>query len=509
MSHVLAIDLGTSGVKVALVDRRGQVVAAASAPLPTIHLPDGGAEQDPQRWWEEIGACATRAMADAGCAPAAVEAVAVTSQYMSIVAVDAAGLPLMNAIMWMDRRGSRHLRAAGREIDVGLWLDRHGLPPIGGCDQAHIALIRAEHPDVYDAAAAFVEPVDHLNARLTGRIAATQTTAFPLMTVDNRTHGAIDHDAVLVDGAGLDAAKLPPLVPHDEIIGTVTPAAAAHLGITTRAVVLAGTLDSITSAVGSGVLDSRSCAVVIGTTSVIVTHVDRKVSDLEHGLISVPSPVPGRYFVMAENGVGGKALEHFLREVVYADDPLALGPFPDDAFTRAEAAASVVDAGCDGVLFLPWLVGSMAPVPDSRVRAGFVGLGLTTSRSHLTRAVYEGVALNAAWLLPHVASLAGGSWPAVTFGGGGAASSLWAQILADALDVDVHQLAQPGSTNARGAALLALERLGHLTLDDIPSLVPIRARVVPSPDRTSTYRAMLERFVELHELLRPRRKDLS
>ena len=497
---ILAIDLGSSGVKVAVVDREGTVLGSASASLPTIFLPGGGAEQDAEGWWREIGTCARQALDGDG---PRVEAVVVTTQYMSIIAIDSRGRPLMNAVMWMDRRGARHLRRAGLDIDIGLWLDRHGLVPLGPCDQAHIALIRTEHPDVYDAAAAFVEPVDYLNARLTGRITATQTTAFPLMTVDNRIHGALKYDDDLVDRLRLDVSKLPPLVPFDEIIGAVTPEAADHLGISERAVVVAGTIDSITSAVGCGVLDSSACGVIVGTTTVIVTHIDHKDADLDHGLISVPSPLPGKYFVMAENGLGGKALEFFVRNVVYGDDALALGPMPDDAFERAEAAAATTEPGAGGAMYLPWLVGSMAPVGDRDVRGGFMNLDLTTTRAHMARAVFEGVAFNAAWLLPHVEALAGGDWSSIRFGGGGAASSLWAQVLADAVGKGVEQLAGPRTTNARGAALLALDRLGHITLDDIPSLLKVTDTFDADPETTSRYRPMIDSFIEVHGLTRP------
>lgn len=498
MSHVLAVDLGSSGLKIALVDRAGQVTASASSRLETIHLPGGAAEQDPEAWWTALGDCARSITAGVE-----VEAVAVTSQYMSIVAIDARGRPLMNTIMWMDRRGSRHLRASDRDVDIELWLDRHGLVPIGGCDQGHIATIKAERPDVYDAAAAFVEPVDYLNARLTGRITATQTTAFPLMTVDNRRHGATDHDAELVLRARLDAAKLPPIVPFDEVIGTLTADAASHLGISDRAQVVTGTIDSITSAVGSGVIDRTTCGVIIGTTTVIVTHIDRKVSDLAHGLVSVPSPLPDRWFVMAENGLGGKALDHYVHNLAFPDSEASEG------FARAEGAAMTSPPGSRGVQYLPWLVGSMAPSADGGVRAGFVNIDLQSTRADMARAVYEGVAFNAAWLLPHVEAMAGSAWPSISFGGGGAASSLWAQILADATNKPVRRLANPGTTNARGAALLALAQLRHITIDDIPSLVEVADTFNPNPMNVAVYGPMIERFIELHGLLRPNRKEPS
>jgi xylulokinase len=502
MTHVVAVDLGTSGLKVAVVDDHGRVVGAAAEPLPTLFSPLGGAEQDAEVWWAATGRCSRQALAVAGLDGRSVAAVAVTAQYMSIVAIDAAGRPLAPAVMWMDARGARHHRPVPPG-DADLWIERHGLVPGGYDDHAHVAFLRAERPEVYAAAAAFVEPVDYLNARLCGRITATQNTAFPLIAIDNRRYGATEYDVELVSRAELDASKLPPLVAFDEILGEVTSDAAKHLGISERAVVVPGTIDSTTSAVGSGALDPRACSVVVGTTTVVVTHVDHKATDAAHGIISVPSPVPGHYFVMAENGVGGKALEFVLRNVVYADDALGSDPMPADAYTRAEAAAASVATGRGSPLFLPWLVGSMAPAPDGAVRGGFVNLGLTTSRADLVRAVYEGVALNAAWLVPHVAAFAAGTWDEVRFGGGAAASPLWADLLADALDTPVVRLAGAGSTNARGAAFLALARLGCLSLDDVPGLLDVAQRHEPDAKRAAVARNRLERFVEFHDLSRP------
>jgi xylulokinase len=137
------------------------------------------------------------------------------------------------------------------------------------------------------------------------------------------------------------------------------------------------------------------------------------------------------------------------------------------------------------------------------MRAGFLNLNLTTTRADLVRAVYEGVAFNAAWLLPHVAALAEASWPAIRFGGGAAASDLWAQILADAVGAEVEQLDGPRTTNARGAAFLALVRLGHISLDDIPAMLKVRGRYVPDPDVSAQYARLVERHVDFHTRNRP------
>jgi xylulokinase len=150
--------------------------------------------------------------------------------------------------------------------------------------------------------------------------------------------------------------------------------------------------------------------------------------------------------------------------VVYADDGFTTAARPDDAFARAEAVARAAGDAApanDGVRFYPWLTGSMAPAPDDHVRGGFTGMGLETTRAAMTRAVYDGVALNAAWLFEPFQAFTGVQYDEITFGGGAARSALWGDLLAAALGITVHRLAEPELTNARGAALLAFSVLGH------------------------------------------------
>jgi xylulokinase len=324
------------------------------------------------------------------------------------------------------------------------------------------------------------------------------------MCTDNRVWSRVGYDAELVARAGVDPMLLPPIVAGDEPIGPMTPAAAEHLGVTTAALVMPGTVDSITSAIGGGALEPSRVALVVGTTSVMATHVGAKAADLAHGITSIPSPLSDRYFVMAENGVGGRALDAWLHQVVFAHDGFALGPAPDDAFERSEAVAATADPGSGGVMFLPWLTGSMAPAPDDSVRGGFVGMGLSTTRSDMTRAVYEGVALNAAWLLDPFRAFTGVDYREITFGGGGARSALWGQILAAALGVTVHRLAEPQYTNARGAARLAFGALGRADLDGAGSgaWLPIAETHRADPAQAPAYAQLRERFAGFHAATR-------
>ena len=491
---VLAIDLGTGGPKVAIVRVDGSVLAWSHRSVSTRFVGDGGAEQDPHEMWASVVAATRDVLGRAGAdgAPARFAAVAVTSQYMSIIPVAANGMPTGPCVLWMDVRGADHNRTLLNDTTIALCIERHGLIPLpsGSDNIAHIHVLRRHHPDAYAAADAFVEPMDYINARLCGRVVATQSTMFGQLVCDNRTWGTVEYDPALVAATRLDPGKLPELHAMNGFIGEVGASVASELGLAAGIPVAVGTIDSITSAVGSGAIDSSAASVVIGTTSVMVSHIDRHRSNLVAGILAVPSPLTGQYFVMAENGVGGRALEWASRLFGYGD---VVNTAIDDA--------GAVAPGADGVGFLPWLLGSIAPNPNDDVRAAFVGMSLQHGRDHAIRAVLEGVALNLAWLLPAVEQFMATTVPFVRFGGGGAQSGLWAQILADALNRPVHQLAEPRTTNARGAAFLAFADLGRISIADVPGLLRVAAVHEPRAAHRAAMDAGLARLIALHAAL--------
>jgi xylulokinase len=488
---VLAIDLGTGGPKVALVAADGATVAWASRPVATRFIDGGGAEQDPDEMWTAVVDATRAALATEGPMPPIV-AVAVTSQYMSTIPVTANGMPTGPCVLWMDTRGAAHNLSLLTDESFFLFVERHGLIPLpsGNDNIAHIHVLRVFHPEAYDAATAFVEPMDYINARLTGRVCATQSTVFGQLVCDNRTWGLTEYDPELVAATHLDPEKLAPLAPMNGVIGSVTAAAAATLGIAAGLAVITGTIDSITSAIGTGALNATDGSVIIGTTSVLVSHIDEQRGDLGAGILAVPSPLVGKYYVMAENGVGGRALEWAMRLFGYGDQ-----------YAAATGDAAAISPGAEGVLFMPWLLGSIAPQPNDDVRGAFAGLSLRHDRRHMMRAVMEGVAVNLAWLRPAVESFVGHAFPFVRFGGGGAQSDLWAQMLADALDRPVHQVEEPRATNARGAAFLAFSTLGKLSIDDVPSLLRTQAVREPNPANRDSMDMALRNLKALHPAL--------
>ncbi|MFV8754592.1 xylulokinase [Nannocystaceae bacterium ST9] len=506
--HVLAIDLGTSGPKVAVVTLTGKVVAWQNRTTRLVLAEGGAAEQDPEDWWRAIVEATHAVIEQAGLTRDRVAAVAVTCHWAGVVAVNAQGTPLHPAIIWMDSRGARYMpELAGGLVRIegygvrklARWIRlTGGAPSLAGKEPvAHMALLRHEYPEVHRAAAMFLEPKDWLNHRLTGEFVATIDSIAVWWSTDNRDLAKVDYDPVLLERAGLDRAKLPRLVQATDVIGTLTSRAAEQLGLDPSTVVVGGTPDVQSGSVGSGAVRDGEPHLYVGTSSWLSCHVPYKKTDLFHNIASLPSALPGRYFVGNSQETAGACLEWLRDSVLFPADALG-GTRPDDFWARLEALARSAPAGSGGTLFTPWLYGERCPIADHRIRAGFHRMTLRTTRAELVRSVYEGVAYNMRWLLLHVEKFVGHRLDSIRFIGGGAGSPLWNQIMADVLDREIQQVADPRVCNARGAALLASLALGAIEVDDIPAMVPIARSFAPDPEHRELHARRFAEFLRLY-----------
>jgi xylulokinase len=316
-----------------------------------------------------------------------------------------------------------------------------------------------------------------------------------MLLTDNRRPNPAYHPTLL-KWSGLDVQKLPELVPIDEPLGPLLPAVAEHLGLAADTVVFPALNDTQAGGIGASAFAGDHAGVSIGTTGVCITHVDFKKTDVLNSLASMPSPFPGRNFVMAEAGIGGGAVKYFLENLVFARDGFGDHDL-EQKFSALERAIEPIEPGSEGVLFLPWLTGSITPAEDGNVRGGFLNISLRTTREHLAKAVLEGVAFNQRWVQERVARFAKRDISRIKFYGGGALSSAWSQIFADVLNCPVEQLQDPEFTVSRGVALLGFHRLGELALDQIEAGVPVAAVYEPRPEVSARYDAMFTQFVRV------------
>ncbi len=496
---VLAVDLGTGGPKVAVVTVSGRIVAHAAEPVALHLLEGGGAEQDPTEWWTSVCSAARTVMAAPGIDPAALIGIGCTAQWSGTVAVGEDDAALARALIWMDSRGNAAIRrAAGGTVNVLGYDPRKllrwvqvtgGAPGLSGKDPvSHILFLRDAFPDVYRRTATFLEPVDYLTLRLTGRTCASFDSIAAHWVTDNRAIDRVVYDDKLLEWSGLDRSKLPELVPPNTIVGAVTDAAAADLGIPAGLPVASGSGDVHSAVFGSGAVADFGAHLYIGTSSWISAHVPFKKTAPTSNVASIPAALAGRYLIADEHETAGACLT-FLRD--------NLGLAGD--FEEMNALVDGVAPGSGRVLFTPWLNGERSPVDDHTVRGGFHNLSLSTTRAQMVRAVFEGVAYNSRWLLDAVEKFAGRRLDPLAFIGGGANSDQWAQIHADVLDREIRQVADPVLANVRGAGLLTLLALGRITADQIPSMVEVRRVYRPDPANAPEYDLLFEQFVATYK----------
>lgn len=519
--YILTVDLGTSGPKAAVVSSDGRIVGSGQRKVVTHFPAPGAAEQDPDEIWAAtVGAC-REALAESGhqgVTPPEVIAVIVSSQYSSIIPVDQHGRHLHPMMTWMDHRGHpkklqqlpNYPKRSDSPRSLYRFLRMHGVPPIdGGIALNHMRYLAYSQPNLYARTVAFLEPTDYLTMRLCGRPVANQCSAFMSCCIDNRQLGSTRYHPNLIGASLIEPSKFPPLVPVGETLGPVVPAVADELGLHHDTVVLSGCNDTQAGAIAAGAFRGNHVGISLGTTGVIVTHRDKRKTDPRTSIFTMPSAMGDCHLVSAENGVAGVGVDHFLRTVVYGDDPFRTNESTVDAYDAFNEAAALSRPGARGVTYLPWLRGSIAPKADGRMRGGFINIGVDTDRNDMARALYEGVALNFQWLHTKVEQFVGRTSTHAVFYGGGATSPLWSQIMADVLDRPIHRLADPRHANSLGTGLLGFERLLVIDPDEVLRLPQIAAVFEPNPAHRAMYDERGERFREAFAANRSIMRELN
>jgi xylulokinase len=516
---VLAVDLGTSGCKVALVALDGTVQRWAFRPV-ALHLEAARAEQDPHDWWAALLGAAGEVLATDTQARARVVAVCCSAQTEGTVCVDAAGEPIGRAMTWLDARGARALgrRVRGRLLNIEgyaplklwRWLRlTGGAPSLSGRDSAgHMAWLRDHDPERYERTHRFLNVSDYLNLRLSGRACATQDSAVTSWVTDNRDATRVRYDAGLVRLLGLDAGKLPEIVRSTDVLGPLRREVAEALGLAADTVVVAGAVDTSAVAVGAAVGDFES-HLYIGTSSWLGAHVPFMKTDVRHKIAAVPSAVSGRYLAIALQSTAGANLSFLRDRILYHPDELASDEEHPAAYELLNRIAARVPPGARGLIYTPWLMGERTPVDDPTLRAGLLNLSLEHSREDIFRAFLEGVALNTRWMLEPFARLLGRDAGTLTAVGGGAQSDVWCQIMADVTGQPIRQIENPIQANALGAAAIAGVGLGALRFADLAALRRVRRTYEPAGALRRLYGDKFETFKEVRTRLAPLYRRLN
>jgi xylulokinase len=479
VSLLLGIDVGTSATKAIVLDPAGAVVARAKRSAELRSPRPGWAEEDPAQWWANVcSLCSELPVRE-------VAAVGVSGMVPAVILLGQDGRPLRPSIQQNDARAAAEVAELRSALGPGA-LARTG-SPVSQQSVGPTALWLASHePELWRATHAILGSYDYMAYRLTGVLGVERNWALESGLYDLSTGGWADD---LCAAAGIALALLPHPRRADEVVGEVTPEAAAATGLRPGTPVVAGSADHVASAFAAGIVAEGDLLIKLGSAGDILMASDEPLVDerlyLDFHL------VPGKYLPNGCMAASGSFIRWFQHE-------LAAGATLEELDGEAKRAGP----GAGGVVALPYLIGEKTPLNDPQARGAFVGLRLDHARGHLFRAVLEATAYGFRHHLDVFAEL--GRRPSrVRVTNGGARSGLWKQVVADVIGHPLESLAESGGSEL-GAAFAAGVGIGVLeSWAEIERFVSVAEVVEPDPAAHELHRDLYAAYRALYPALAP------
>ena len=482
---VVGVDVGSQGACLSAFDADGERAATAYRPYSVSYPRPGWAEQDPCAWTDALRAGFRELDLDLD----RVAAISFASQLDGLVAVDEEGEPLGPAIIWMDRRADGLCDDV--EITKEEWYRRSGC----NLDGSHVAAKIAWHMRDGVEAARYLLPGAFLLRVAAGADVVDAANASSTMALDPR---ALAWDDGLLAAFGIDPARLPRVVGCDAVVGEVTPSFAELTGLRKGTRVVAGCGDEMGATLGAGVVEPGVVCDVLGTAEPVCAATAAPLLDPTRVTECHPHAAPARWLLENPGWASGASYRWFRDELGGSD------------YEELNELAATVPAGSDGVVFVPWMGGAMAPAWDADARGGWYGLTPAHRRAHLCRSLLEGSAYALRDVIDAIRG-AGLGVERIVCVAGGARSPLVRQLRADVTGLPVGW-SEDVETTARGAAMLAAVGAGFH--DDVPSAAVAMARpAVDVHEPNEDARAQLEdgyrRYRRLFESLAPAFAELA
>ena len=480
-SLLLGVDVGTTAVKAVLVDQSGHIVSEGRSEYATTHLQIGWVEQDPLDWWKSF--CQSVKLALEAAPGSSISAIAISSQAPTLIAVDASGNPLRNAMIWMDRRAEGEAQEIAKKFSNISELTGNRADPYYVA--AKIKWYVKNEPNNYQKTKYFLQIPGYLNFKLTGKfsIDSAHASLLQLRSADNS--GWADE---IMKFVGVSEDKFPQIGKATELLAVV----AENNGsvIPAGVPVYFGTVDGCSAAVEAGVVDPGVVAEMTGTSTVLIMPTDG--NNFNDAFVAIEHAIDGRQLRLGAMVASGASVQWLHQTVLKEQISL------DELSNLAQS----VPSGCEGLIFLPYMMGERSPIWNSNARGVFFGLSLTTTPAMMFRAVLEGTA----FALAHNVELArksGIKIDEIRSIGGGSKSKLWNQIKADVLGIPIVIL-QDSNGAAVGDAYLAGIGSGIFTdiRSTLKSNIKIESKYQPQQAVHTYYQERYARFRSLYESLK-------
>ena len=480
MAYVVGVDGGTESLRAFVFDLDGRPLGSHASPYKTEFPEPSWAEQNPEDWWQALGASVRGALAKANVAADDVIAICVDTTCCSVVTLDADGRPLRPAMIWMDVRSAREADAVAATRDPALRVNGAGSGPVSAEWMIPKSLwIRENQRQLFDRAARIGEYQDYLNLKLTGRWVGS------LDNMSVRWHYQTDHGGrplSLLKALRLDdlLAKWPAdVLAPGAIIGPLTPNAAEHVGLKPSTPVVQGGSDAFIGMIGLGVTEPGEMALITGSSHLHLGVAAKPVHRKGVWGTYMDAVYPGKPIIEGGQTSTGSVIAWFKRHFA-----------PETSFDALNESAAALPPGAEGLIALDHFQGNRTPHTDAASRGAITGLTLKHTPAHVFRAIIESICLGTRLIVDSFGDAF--SAKRIVVAGGATNSPLWLQIHADTIGAPL-ELTEVSDAPALGCAILAAHGAGRFASIEEGCKAMVRRRAIVEPDRSRT--ALYERDI--------------
>lgn len=492
MSYYIGADLGTSSLKLLLLDENGDIVKTVSRTYPVVFPKPGWSEQSPEDWWQAFLDGVKELTC--GIEKEKIAGVGVGGQMHGLVALDENDNVIRPAILWNDGRTAAETEYLNTVIGKEKLSALTANIAFAGFTAPKILWIKTAEPQNFAKICKIMLPKDYIVYKLTGIHATDYSDASGMLLLDVKNKC---WSKEMLDICGISEAQMPKLYESFEVVGKILPELTESLCLSEKTVVVAGAGDNAAAAIGTATVSDGKCNISLGTSGTVFISSKEFSVDKQNALHSF-CHANGEYHLMACILSAASCNKWFCEDILgtcdYATEQLKI---TDDKL------------GCNDVYFLPYLMGERSPINDTDARGTFTGLRMDTTRADMVQAVLEGVAF-AIKDNVEIAESQGIHISSSSLCGGGAKSALWQKILSNVLNTEI-SLLQTEQGPGYGGAMLAMVGAGrYLTVEECAkSLVKIKETVLPQPEIALRYKERYEKFKEIYPSMKELFKNLK
>lgn len=484
MKYVIGIDLGTSAVKILLVNKKGEVVYEVSKEYPLIQGKTGYSEQDPQVWVEQTVAGLSELLTDSNINPQEIEGISFAGQMHGLVLLDENNEVLRNAILWNDTRTTEQCQQIYNTVGEERLLDITKNPALEGFTLPKLLWVKEHEPALFKKAKKFVLPKDYLRYKLTGQLHMELSDAAGTLLLDI---GKKEWSTEICDLVDIDPKLCPPLVESHDETGKISAEVAGITGLSKSTSVFAGGADNACGAIGSGILEDGKTLCSIGTSGVVLSYEDSDNKDFQGKVHYFNHGAPNAFYTMGVTLSAGYSLSWF--KDVFAKD---------ESFEDLVSEMDSVPVGSNGLLFTPYLAGERTPHADAAIRASFIGMDSSHRQNDFVRAVLEGITFSLNESI-NIFRNNGKMIDSIVSIGGGAKNDVWLQMQADIFDARIIKLSSEQGPGM-GAAMLAAYGCGWFdSLNKCANeFLQVDKEFIPDGDNVEIYKKLFGIYQEVY-----------